>query len=241
MSDRNQKLIAAAKTGADMGNQFKLDTIAYIYINGRQYFQVFRRYNSVYEFVIEDMNGDLYFHPDTTVRDSLQRVLCLSSEQADHMFTDSAFSYKYNAPITGGMPCDLVDTHWTYIQGRFEAVQMNVKGILTDFPQNYVYETPVKTEATQTIEAKPTQETKPTQEELEAANTLLSLQIPRVDGFHQSVTDMPEMSMRWASLSGTKRSRQNWTCHCDMDSDSDTDESNYTVLRNGTMIPKRFM
>ena len=59
----------------------KLDFLGTISIHGCEYFNVFRRYNNSYEIVLEDFYGDLHFHKDYTLRQSIQSVLCLSGSR----------------------------------------------------------------------------------------------------------------------------------------------------------------
>jgi hypothetical protein len=113
---------------------YKLDIIATVNINGQKYFNVFRRYNSPYDYVIEDASGDHYCHKDYTVRESLRAVLCLSKEAADHIYTKTATSYKHNAPVPS-MPTDIADMRWSQIQQLYYAVDVDFEGILEEYAQ----------------------------------------------------------------------------------------------------------
>jgi len=53
----------------------KLDFIASITVHGYPYFNVFRRYNSVYEIAIEDFHGDFHFHRDISIKECMRAVL----------------------------------------------------------------------------------------------------------------------------------------------------------------------
>ena len=109
----------------------KLDLIAVISFYGNTYFNVFRRYNNVYEIVLEDLNGDVFMHKDTTVRQSLQQLLCISDEQINMMYTESLMTFKHNGPI----PCivEVADMRWSEIQENWHGIYVNFIGVLHDY------------------------------------------------------------------------------------------------------------
>ena len=107
----------------------KLDFLGTVRIYNQYYFNVYRRYNNVYEIVLEDFAGDYHFHRDYTVRESLQKVLCLSDEQIHGLHTINAVSFKHRAVISE----EVVDMRWTEVEHRWYALDMNLGGILKDF------------------------------------------------------------------------------------------------------------
>jgi hypothetical protein len=107
----------------------KLDFLGTICVYGRHYFNVWRRYNNVYEIVIEDFSGDFHFHKDYTIRESIQKVLCLSDEQIRGLYTIDAISFKHRADVSD----DVTSMRWTEIEHRWYALDLNVGGILHDF------------------------------------------------------------------------------------------------------------
>lgn len=243
--EHNSKLYNISQIVMNGNITYKLDFIAGIYIQNQFYFNVYRRYNSPYDIVIEDVNGDLYYHKDYTVRQSLQAVLCISAEEVEHLYTLSAMSYKHNAPAPSTTQ-DISEMRWSDIQRNFYAVRVNFGGILNDyhglFPtsaivQEYVpsYDccvTPNK--GTTPEEPNAPMKEEYTKDELTAASALLSLKIPRIDDFSKSETDYPSLSMRWSDVASRKRRRPSYV------EDDDSYMANYTILRNGTMIPKKF-
>lgn len=96
----------------------KFDYIASVYINDRHYFNVYRRYNSPYNIVVEDYNNDVHFHQDYTMRTSLKKIMCLTD--AANMYMCYADSFKYNGPVL----VDILDMHWTNIHTQFQAVNV---------------------------------------------------------------------------------------------------------------------
>jgi hypothetical protein len=109
----------------------KMDFLGTVTICGRHYFNVFRRYNNVYEIVIEDLNGDYHFHKDYTVRQSLQRILCLSDEQMQDIHIHNVTSFKHNScPLTMN---DAPNMRWTEIQAQWQAAAMEFRGILEEY------------------------------------------------------------------------------------------------------------
>ena len=107
----------------------KIDFLGTIRVYGQHYFNVWRRYNNVYEIVIEDFVGDFHFHKDYTVRESIQKVLCLSNEQIRGVYTIDAVSFKHRADVSE----DVTSMRWTEIEHRWYALDMNLGGILHDF------------------------------------------------------------------------------------------------------------
>ena len=109
----------------------KLDFLGTVHICGRHYFNAFRRYNSVYEIVIEDFNGDYHFHKDYTIRQSLQRILCLSDEKMQGLYAHNVTSFKYNScPLTMK---DAPNMRWSEVQACWQAAAMEFRGILEDY------------------------------------------------------------------------------------------------------------
>jgi len=107
----------------------KLDFLGTIRVYGQHYFNVWRRYNNVYEIVIEDFAGDFHFHKDYTIRESIQKVLCLSDEQIHGLYTIDAISFKHRADVSE----DVTSMRWTEIEHRWYALDLNVGGIHRDF------------------------------------------------------------------------------------------------------------
>lgn len=107
----------------------KLDFLGTIRVYGQHYFNVWRRYNNVYEIVIEDFAGDFHFHKDYTVRESIQKVLCLSNEQIHRLYVIDAVSFKHRADVWE----DVTSMRWTEIEHRWYALDMNLGGIHHDF------------------------------------------------------------------------------------------------------------
>jgi hypothetical protein len=101
---------------------YKFDHIAVIYIDDRHYFNVYRRYNSTYNIMIEDYNLDLHLHQDHTMRTSLKTILCLAD--ATSMYMCCADSFKHNGPVL----TDILDMRWTEIQSQYQAVNAHLSG-----------------------------------------------------------------------------------------------------------------
>jgi hypothetical protein len=127
-STRNQKLQEISTFVVHGCPTFKLDFIGTISIHGRDYFNVFRRYNNVYEFVFEDYHGELHYHKDYTVIQSLQRLLCLSDEQMRGIHVLDVYSIKHSGDPT--ISDSFLDMRWSAIQGTWYGLMMNLGGIL---------------------------------------------------------------------------------------------------------------
>lgn len=247
---RNERLADLSKMIVDGNIVQKLDHIATISINSRFYFNVYRRYNSPYNIVIEDPNMDIYLHQDYTVRKSLQNVLCLTDYDAAHMYTWNATSFKHNGPPPS-TDWDIADMRWSEIQAKYHAVSVNFGGIFYHIPSTLEvppmdihYDAPPQTPQDQMIPPPqtPNAPERPVvnKEDMAAATTLLSISIPKFNSeFKLSESDGPTLSMRFSDIMSRKGTHSERVCYCQMDEeDSDEDESNYTILRSGTMIPK---
>jgi len=101
---------------------YKYDHIATIYIDGRYYFNVFRRYNSDYNIMIQDYNGDIYLHQNNTVQQSIDSVLCVKS----NMYTVNATSYLHNGHVP---TLEISDMKWTDIHTKYQTVSANLSGV----------------------------------------------------------------------------------------------------------------
>jgi len=228
--------------------QFKMDKIADLYIHGLPYFTVFRRYNSPYEFVLEDMNGDTYLHRDQTVRESLQAVLCLSPQHAAQLYTHSAHSYKHNAPLCP-FASDLADLQWSAIQEHYEAISANFGGVLLEFQdsceqyaktkeQKEAPHTPVKQEKPRVVPDAPLR-TKP-------RNVIIYDNSSQETQYSETIQDEPWsvlVPVTEESLVPRITHDRNLICYCECKEEDDQDdqeeqEQDFTVLRDGTRIRK---
>ena len=99
----------------------KFDHIATIYIDGRYYFKVFRRYNSDFNIMIQDYNDDIYLHQDFIVKESLNTIMCTQS----NMYTMDGISIKHNGPIPSLIP-DIENMRWTEVHGKYQTVIVNI-------------------------------------------------------------------------------------------------------------------
>jgi len=265
LTDRDMRLNELSQLVIDGVVTYKLDHIATVFINSRHYFNVFRRYNSVYNIVVEDNNADIYLHQDYTVRKSLQTVMCLSEHEAAHLYTWNATSYKHNGPVPS-MSVDIADMRWTELQTNYQAVSVNFRGIFED-PPAYNFDNVANTEANNVVNAvvespstpvaqirstptdPPGAPTRPpTITDKEAACILLTLSMPPQQRlFMRGESDGPTLSMRFADVKKRAEGRKQLSCYCQMnegddegDDEGEDDENNYTSLRSGTQIPKPF-
>lgn len=258
---RNSKLMNLGQMILDGELAYKLDLIAKIKINDQPYFNVFRRYNSPYNILVEhEQTGDIYYGMNYTMRQSILDIFCLSLYfPTEAMTATSAISYKHSAGIKDLCKSDndILDMSWTEIQSEFEAIQVN---IILDWELKHAYnytQHEIKTETTtpskQTIpEVVPAAPVKPTRDEREVAVGLMRLSIPDYDSDYQSESDRPTLSMRFADIQNRKREYNQ--CYCNMEEDSSSEEEyegdfpesdsesdsedNYIVLRNGRKYRK---
>jgi hypothetical protein len=215
MEERNQTLMNLSQLAIQNILQWKLDKIADVHIHGLPYFTVFRRYNSPYEIIVEYTNGDTYLQRDMTIRRSLQAVLCLSNKEIAQLYTHTAHSYRHNEPLTD----ELADQCWLTIQEQYDAIAIDVGGILLDFQAtceqiNSIVEpprTPVK---------------KPTSEKKQAPHAPCRSRNPLVEEENPVIVDRYPIDLTiqeepWVLVLAQEK------------------EEDHIVLRSGVWIPKR--
>jgi hypothetical protein len=220
-----------------MGGQmvYKFDHIATIHINDYQFFNVYRRYNSPYNIIIEDYNGDIHLHQDHTVRISLKTVLCLSDYESNSLYTYSAESYKYNGPIPY-TTVDVADMRWTEIHTTYQGVNVHFRGIYNEFIQQ-LHQT---YQQEQYIPQTPLQPIQPVQQQVPPQPHKLSVTIPAFND-EMDKTDEPTLSMRFTDILKRKGyDHRSNSCYCAYSADDEESEEddNYMVLRNGTIVRK---
>jgi hypothetical protein len=251
LTQRNERLNELSQIVMDGVITSKLDHIATVFINGRYYFTVFRRYNSPYNIVIEDYNSDIYLHQDYTVRKSLQTILCLRDYDARNIYTLNATSYKHNGPAPAleqksVNSYDIADMRWTEIQSNYQAVNVNFGGLFQDPPAFEFYNTEVSPPSTPigqiystptnppSAPPRPSYTTQPISD-TESANILLNLSIPpQPPFFTMSESDGPTLSMRFSDIKKRLQQEQEQeqkqkqnnhiNCYCQMNKDDEVDQ-----------------
>ncbi len=218
---------------------YKFDHIAIIHIDDRYFFNVYRRYNSPYNIIVEDYNNDVHLHQDYTLRTSLKTVLALSDSK--NMYMCWADSFKHNGPIL----TDILDMRWTEIQSQFQAVNVNLSGVFDEpyQPSETIPSTPMN----QTIN--PLTEPPP----LVRYSSLAPLTIPEPPLSPKAdPSDHPSMSLKYIDVKAGRGDKTSINCYCEYDDDSDDEASdeasddesdeemtgNYITLRSGTIINK---
>jgi hypothetical protein len=260
--ERNNRLISLSEMVVHGNITHKLDFVATIYINCHYYFSVYRRYNSPYNYIIEDVHGDLHLHQDHTLRKSLQNVLCLSDKDSHKIYTLNALSYKHNGPVQT-MPVDIADMRWSQVQAEYCAINVNFGGVLEDYHSvevevpHSVSEPVIKQEETK--KELPKQETS---SETNVGNIQLNITIPAINEEELlRKWDSPRQSRRYSDVVRSGGCLPDCYCRVDEeykefeDDEEDTeyeyeyeykdekkrkvdDDTKYTILRNGTKIRK---
>ena len=220
---------------------YKFDHIAVIYIDGKHYFNVYRRYNSPYNIVVEDYNLDVHLHQDHTMRTSLKTVLCLSNETSTNMYMCCADSFKHNGPVL----TDILDMRWTEIQAQFQAVNVHLSGVFESPKEDNFYTmflTP-STPMNQTIN--PLTEPPPLMRHSQPSPVIIP-ELPEEPIADPS--DHPSMSLKYIDVKSGKGDSCHRGCYCVYDDSDDEEyelseeeseeEDNYMLLRSGTIVNK---
>lgn len=130
-NSRIQQLHRFAETAVNGEVIHKMNLVGMVRVCGVHSFNVYRRYNNVFEIVIEDCNGDFYLQRDQTLRDSIGDVMCLSNEQKYSMYTVDLFSFRHGGvpPVFDSAPENMT---WSEIQQEWYAIDINLRGFLEE-------------------------------------------------------------------------------------------------------------
>jgi hypothetical protein len=131
-NSRIDRLHSLSETAVNGEVIHKMNLIGIVRVCGIQYFNVYRRYNSVYEIVVEDANGDFYLQRDGSLRDSIGAVLCLTHSQKYSMYTADLYSFRHGGtpPSHPAAPENML---WSTIQQEWYAIDLNLRGILEEY------------------------------------------------------------------------------------------------------------
>lgn len=229
---------------------YKFDHIAVIYIDGRHYFNVYRRYNSPYNIMIEDYNMDVHLHQDHTMRTSLKTVLCLPD--STNMYMCCADSFKHNGPVL----TDILDMRWSEIQAQFQAVNVHLSGVFEppSTQQDNFYtmfsapSTPLNQMVNPLTEPPPLVRHSP-------PSPLIIPELPEEPEVAPS--DHPSMSLKYIDVKSGNGDKNHLGCYCEYDDDEsdeeyeasneasneeseeseeESEDDNYMLLRSGTVV-----
>lgn len=120
---RTQRLNDISTINAN-GRYFqKLDLISVLTINSSYTFNVYRRYNSDYNIVVEDCYGNLSFHQDESLHTTLKNRCALSDVELSSIYVSYFYSFKHNT-VLNYIPCSIFTMKWSDIQDKYSAVDM---------------------------------------------------------------------------------------------------------------------
>ena len=95
---------------------FKLDMVAAIYLNGVKHLNVYRRYSSVYEFLLEDNYHTVHFQKDVRIMDSLHHLM----GALDHRASIHAYSHKHHGAFIHADDFHFETLRWSELHGRWQ-------------------------------------------------------------------------------------------------------------------------
>lgn len=129
---RDQQLASLSQCAVNGQIVHKIDLIAIIRVCGVHYFNVYRRYNSVYEIVIEDSRSDMFLQTNGSVRTSLQQVLCLSQQDGFRMYSQDLYSFRHGGVPPTSSPA-FENMTWSQVQDQWACVDVNLRGVLEEY------------------------------------------------------------------------------------------------------------
>ncbi len=130
--DRTARLQNMCMMMIDGAPVYKFDHVANIKINGTPYFTVYRRYNNIYEFVVEDYRGEFHVFMNEPIRSIVAKLLCLSNQEHNDMAVAYATSYGHNTPLYGD---DVINMPLSVVQNRFVGVNVNLYNVLWSYQE----------------------------------------------------------------------------------------------------------
>ncbi len=130
--DRAARLQNMCMMMIDGAPVYKFDHVAQIKINGTPYFTVYRRYNNIYEFVVEDYRGEFHVFMNEPIRSIVAKLLCLSNQEHNDMAVAYATSYGHNTPLYGD---DVINMPLSVVQNRFVGVNVNLYNVLWSYQE----------------------------------------------------------------------------------------------------------
>jgi len=154
----------------------KVDCIARIDLYGFWYFTIFRRYNSSYDILVEDIHKNIV-HLDRSSTATIRSIICqlrnVTSHEAESIYIANNYSLEHSSSIID-IAHTALDLPLIEIQKQYSALYLNLEGIPPSL---------------HTVEEK-------------AAEGLLTLSIPKSDPevFYQSPSDENDLSMRVADV-----------------------------------------
>ena len=95
---------------------FKLDMVATIYLNGVKQLNVYRRYSSVYEFLLEDNYHTVHFQKDIRIMDSLHHLMGALDDRASIY----AYSHKHHGAFIHADDFHFETLRWSELHGRWQ-------------------------------------------------------------------------------------------------------------------------
>jgi hypothetical protein len=110
----------------------KVDLIGSVSLTNGTYYNVYRRYNSYYDIIIEDVNLNYLIQADMTIRESIGSAIKLSETEINSMYSVSAMSFKHNITINDS-EC-IMDKKWSDIQTMFTGIN-----VIIYYKQDEVY------------------------------------------------------------------------------------------------------
>ncbi len=183
--DRAARLQSMCTMMIDGAPVYKFDHVANIKINGTPYFTVYRRYNNIYEFVVEDYRGEFHVFMNEPIRSIVAKLLCLSNQEHNDMAVAYATSYGHNTPLYGD---DVINMPLSVVQNRFVGVNVNLYNVLwsyqeaCDYCNNVLNRMPEPEPAPEPMQAMPSPEMRNVTKNLsETFNDILNSQVQYKD------------------------------------------------------------
>lgn len=103
----------------------KLDLLAVVTVNSAYTVNVYRRYNSDFNIVIEDCYGNLSFHQDESMYVTLKNRFGLSDVEVSSMYVSYFYSFKHGT-VLNYIPCSIFTMKWSDIQDSYSALDLAI-------------------------------------------------------------------------------------------------------------------
>lgn len=111
----------------------KVDCIARIDIYGFWYYTIFRRYNSPYDIMVEDIHKNVILidTSSNTLRQIIQYLLNITDIASSYMYISHHCALEYNCTMPDIVQYGLDMSLWD-IQKLYSGLYLNIQGVYTD-------------------------------------------------------------------------------------------------------------
>lgn len=104
----------------------KLETLGSVYVDNHKMCNAFKRFNSVYDILLESDDHTIHFHKNYYVLESLQRLF---GPRMDHLQVVAVYSYRHHGALVTPEECHFPTLRWDDIHQRWNGVSIYLESL----------------------------------------------------------------------------------------------------------------